>query len=484
MRGFKFVFALRFAIACAALTLSLAVCPQAQTFTRLATFPATGLEGNGPYAPVVQATDGNFYGTTSTGGPNNSYGDGTFFRVTPAGELTDLYNFCSLPQCADGDNPISAPVLGSDGNLYGAVGSGGSKAGNGSSGTIYKMTLEGVLTTLYTFCPKTPCTDGQGPNGIILASDGNFYGTTAGGGNINRGGTIFRVTPAGELTTLYTFCSQKNCNDGSGPFYAPIQGNDGNFYGVTYHGGNQDGGVLYELTASGTYQVLYRFCGTTGPCASSGPFMMVRDSQGNIFGVAARGSISAYFGTLFEFTSAGQYVTLHNFHDSGPIWPEVGLTIANDGNIYGVTGGGIHTGGSIFEITPAGKYTTLYTFMSASSGSEPIGPLFQGTDGALYGTTTYGPTDKDGSVFRVSNGLSPLVETVPAGGSVGQSVIILGNGLTSSTSVTFNGTPAVFTVESDTYIKATVPTGATTGTVSVVTPSGTLNSNPQFVVTH
>src|SRR5215831_14290208 len=129
MKSCKSLFAFGLSLACAASTFSLPA--QAQTFTRLATFPASGLEGNGPYAPVVQATDGNFYGTTCCGGPNNSYGDGVLFRVTPTGELTDLYNFCSLPQCADGDNPISAPVLGSDGNLYGVVGAGGSKIGGG-----------------------------------------------------------------------------------------------------------------------------------------------------------------------------------------------------------------------------------------------------------------------------------------------------------------------------------------------------------------
>jgi uncharacterized repeat protein (TIGR03803 family) len=468
-------------LACASLIFSLAVCVRAQTFTRIAAFPANGLEGNGPYAGVVQGTDGSFYGTTCCGGPHNSYGDGVFFRATPSGTLTDLYNFCSLRQCADGDNPISAPVLGSDGNLYGVAGGGGTRR---NPGTFYRVTPDGVLTTLYTFCPKIPCTDGEGPNGLFLGTDGNFYRSTGGGGNGNNAGTIFSITPAGQITTLYTFCSQNNCADGAGAYFAPIQGNDGNLYGVTYGGGNQGGGVLYELTASGTYKVLYSFCGATGTCTSTGPYMIVRDYSGNIYGVAAHGSTNQYYGTLFEFTAAGQYVTLHNFHDSGPIWPEVGLSIANDGNLYGVTGGGINTGGSVFEITPAGKYTTLYSFLRASDGSEPIGPLFQGTDGGLYGTTTYGPAGNDGSVFRVSNGLSPLVGTVPLGGKVGQSVIILGNGLTGSASVTFNGTPAAFTVVSDTEIKATVPTGATTGTVSVVTPSGTLNNYPQFVVTN
>jgi uncharacterized protein (TIGR03437 family) len=133
-------------------------------------------------------------------------------------------------------------------------------------------------------------------------------------------------------------------------------------------------------------------------------------------------------------------------------------------------------------MTPAGSYTTLYSF--GSQGYDPYsGPLVQGTNGEIYGTTLYSEVGDGGTIFSLDNGLSPLVETAPVAGPVGKSVLILGNGLTGSTSVTFNGVEAAFTVESDTYIKATVPTGATTGTVSVVTPSGTLNSNPQFVVT-
>jgi uncharacterized repeat protein (TIGR03803 family) len=158
--------------------------------------------------------------------------------------------------------------------------------------------------------------------------------------------------------------------------------------------------------------------------------------------------------------------------------------LANDGNFYGITAeGGPANAGTIFEITAAGTFRTLYTF-APPYGDEPAGPLLQGTNGNLYGTTPSNPGyDPLGTVFELSNGLGQSVRTAPGAGEVGKTVLILGNGLTGSTSVTFHGVEAPFTVESDTYIKATVPTGATTGTVSVVTLSGTLNSNPQFVVT-
>ncbi len=456
--------------------LSLAVRTQAQILHTVGAF--SGPNGYGPYSSVVQGPDGNFYGTTSSGG--NDTQSGTFFRLTPSGKITDLYNFCSLAKCADGTNPISAPVVGTDGNLYGVAAGGSSNAG-----IFYRVTLDGELTTVFTFCATTrPCTEGAGPNGIFLGGDGNFYGTTGGGGNAANGGTIFSISPTGQFTLLYTFCSRTpNCLDGSGPYYAPILGSDGNIYGVTYGGGSMKGGVLYELTPSGTYTVLYNFCFTGEGCSGVGePYSVVRDANGNFFGTTVYNVINnrLEYGGVFEFTSTNQLLVLHNFDDYND-WPYIGVTLANDGNVYGVFGYDTKASGSIFKVTPAGVYSRVYSFFGTAA--PPIGPLFQGTDGSLYGVTPYGPDNFDGEVFRFSNGLSPLVETVPVMGPVGQSILILGNGLTGSTGVSFNGVAAAFRVESDTYISATIPVGATTGVVSVVTPSRTLNGYPQFVVT-
>ena len=252
-------------------------------------------------------------------------------------------------------------------------------------------------------------------------------------------------------------------------------------YGVTWGGGSLGGGVLYELTPSGTYTVLYNFCDTDLGCSGIGePYYVVRDANGNFFGTTEYNAEGRGYGSVFEFTSTNQLLVLHNFDDDND-WPYTGLTIANDGNVYGVFGFDTKAGGSIFTVIPEGVYTRIYSFFGTAV--PPVGPLFQGTDGSFYGVTPYGPDNFDGEVFRFSNGLSPLVETVPVMGPVGTSILILGNGLTGSTSVTFNGVEAAFTVESDTYIRATVPAGASTGVVSVVTPSGTLNSYPQFVVT-
>jgi uncharacterized repeat protein (TIGR03803 family) len=238
MKASKSVVTLSLILACAVLTLSLAVCAQAQTFSYLAEF--NGTNGLQPFGAVMQATDGNFYGTTTNGG---GHGYGNVYRIAPSGEITSIYDFCLRSVCNDGTTPEWAPVLGGDGNLYGTT-----TGIDYGFGTIYKMTLSGKLTTLYTFCSLADCADGSFPNGLIQASDGNFYGTTFQGGNSNAG-TIFRITPAGQFTSVYSFCSLANCADGNDPVSPLIEGSDGNLYGASwqYHGG----GVLIQIHAGG-----------------------------------------------------------------------------------------------------------------------------------------------------------------------------------------------------------------------------------------
>jgi uncharacterized repeat protein (TIGR03803 family) len=488
MKGSKGLLRFGLALACAAFTLSLAVCAQAQTINNLGLFD--GLNGWEPYTSVIQGADGNFYGATS-GGPGFKP---NVFQVTPAGELSSIYRWCSQPRCADG-NESSPLILGSDGNLYGTTyGHSGDQYG---SGTVYKMTTAGELTTLYEFCTTSSCTDGQYPLGIILAGDGNFYGVTGAGGKFKQG-TLFRVSLTGEFNLLYTFCSQANCADGSYLLFPPIQGADGNFYGTTFNGGTANGGVIYELTPSGTYTVLYNFCSSDQCPAGQYPNSITQGADGNFYGTTQYGG-ALQGGVIFELTATShEYTVLHSFPQSIYGFPQTPLTLASDGNLYGTLGGGGSgswdpaTLGEIFQFTSAGVFKELAIFHAGRpNGFNPLDPVFQGTDGNFYGTTAYGGLGGDyggggvgfGTAFQFSNGLAPLVQTVPVAGKVGTTLIILGNGLTGSTSVTFNGVEAAFTVESDTYIKATVPAGATTGGVSVVTPSGTLKSNPQFVVT-
>jgi uncharacterized repeat protein (TIGR03803 family) len=451
------------ALACAALTFSLAVRAQAQTVTTIAEQSSVGM---------VQATDGNFYGAGTPG----------IFRMTPTGEISTVYRTCYESSCPDGTY-LLPPVLGSDGNLYGVARFGGNSSG---SGTVYKLTpQDGKLSVLYTFCPNTGCADGQWPVQFVLASDGNFYGTTESGGTGGNGGTIFRISPTGEFKSLYSFCSLANCTDGDDPPSPPIQGSDGNFYGVAEFGGTEGLGVVYQLTSAGAYSVLYNFCSETNCVDGEQPKAVTQGPGGTLFGVTNLGGYRGC-GTVFQITlSENHFRTLHNFDANvDGCSPFYALTPANDGNFYGVVGN-LFGGGYIFEETPADVYTSLYNFSCCGIGDNPFGSLLQATNGDLYGEVEYsGTVENSGAIFEFLNGIGPSVQPVPVAGTVAQTVIILGYGLTGSTSVTFNGVAAGFSVESDTYIKATVPTGATTGTVSVVTPTGTLNSNPQFVVTN
>ena len=196
------------------------------------------------------------------------------------------------------------------------------------------------------------------------------------------------------------------------------------------------------------------------------------------------------FGTVFKITPGGTLTTLYDFCPNGACidgaYPEAALIEGTDGNFYGTTYQGWANGdGTIFKITPSGALTTLCSFCSQSScadGEYPLAALTQGTNGTFYGTTYNGGINGDGTVFSLSVGLGPFVETNPTSGKVGMAVNILGTDLIGATSVTFSGTAATFTVVSASEITTPVPTGATTGAVKVVTPGGTLSSNVPFKV--
>jgi uncharacterized repeat protein (TIGR03803 family) len=232
------------------------------TFTTLAWF-YPGTNGLNPKGALVQATNGNFYGTTYDGGTGGGSG-GTVFTVTPTGMLASIVSFTDT--AGEGVNPDAGLVQGTDGSLYGTTYSGGTSGG----GTVFKVTPTGSLTTLYVFCLQFDCPDGEWPEApLIQATDGNFYGTTYIGG-ANRLGTVFKITPSGELTTLHSFCSQGDCRDGSHPQAGLIQGADGNFYGTTSLGGfggapcgsgpNEGCGVIFRMTPEGVVTTLHAFC--------------------------------------------------------------------------------------------------------------------------------------------------------------------------------------------------------------------------------
>jgi uncharacterized repeat protein (TIGR03803 family) len=460
--------------------LSLVLSLSAQTFTTLRSFDGT--DGSQVFPGLVQAANGDLYGATADGGANSNKGCvancGTVFKITLAGKLTTLYSFCSQSGCSDGAEPQATLVQDTNGNLYGTTFILGANGG----GTVFKISSAGKLTTLYTFCSKSGCSDGDGPNApLVQATNGDLYGTTLFGGASNACsgggcGVVFKITLSGTFTTLHSFDS----TDGDAP-RGPVQATDGNFYGTTNQGGAHGGGTVFKITPSGKLTTLYNFCSRSGCTDGEAPLAgVVQGTDGNFYGTATAGGANGY-GTVFKITPSGKLTTLGSFGPFG--YPESTPVQATDGNFYGTTSsGGTEGYGTIFKITPSGKLTTLHTF-DGTDGAEIAAGLVQDTNGKFYGTAPYGGANNDGTVFSLSVGLGPFVETQPTAGKVGAAVKILGTDLTGATSVRFNGTAAVFKVVSASLITTDVPTGATTGTVEVTTPKGTLKSNVAFRVT-
>ena len=210
-------------------------------------------DGALPYAGLVLATNGNFYRTTEFGG---KYSYGAIFEITPSGSLTTLYSFCpDKNPCPDGARPSGNLIQAADGRFYGTTQAGGANHNNACAtegcGTVFAF-AGGGLTTLYSFCAQSGCTDGQTPNaGVIQATNGYLYGTTEFGGANSNNGTVFKITTSGTLTTLYSFCSVSGCLDGQGPTAGLLQATDGNLYGTTSAGGRKGAGTIYEMNLSG-----------------------------------------------------------------------------------------------------------------------------------------------------------------------------------------------------------------------------------------
>jgi uncharacterized repeat protein (TIGR03803 family) len=321
---------------------------------------------------------------------------------------------------SDGASPFARPTEASDGNLYGTT------EGDGTGSTVYKYTpSSGTFSTIYQFAGVIVFAP------LIQASDGFLYGSTTNGGWAHCG-TIFKMSTAGvQLQSAPFLCNAAGSGPGGGPL---LQAADGNFYGITESGGFRNGGTIFKMTPDFKISVLYTFMGKSA-------------------------------GTKDGFD------------------PTAGLIQATDGNLYGATAaGGANGMGTMYRISTSGEYQLLYSFNGAA-GKSPQGTLLQHTNGKIYGTAQQGGANKLGTVYQVDLGLGPFVTFVRHIGKVGQTAQILGQGLTGTTSVTFNGVPATtFTVPTPTFMLATVPSGATTGPVVVTTPTAALTSNRDFQI--
>jgi uncharacterized repeat protein (TIGR03803 family) len=387
-----------------------------QTFTVLWQFGSLSndVDGANPWAGLIQGTDGSFYGTT--GGTNTH--NCTVFKITSAGTLTPLWQFGTLSNFGNGILAFANLIQGSDGNFYGTTGGGGNTNCFSGCGTVFKITSAGTLTTLWQFGSLSNDADGESPEGaLVQGSDGNFYGTTFGGGAHSRG-TVFRISPSGYLTNLYSFGTV--LNDGFNPLAGLVQGNDGNFYGMTYNGGNNRDGTVFKITSAGTLTTLWQFGSLPNDLDGKWPYgALVQGSDGNFYGTTTEGGTTTYNGngdgTVFKISSAGTLTPLWQFGslssaDSGfPAdggFPN-GLVQGSDGNFYGTTYG---YGCEVFQITPAGTLTVLWQFSSLSNfvdGGEPEAGLVQGSDGSFYGTTAFGGINDQGTIFKLTVPLNP-----------------------------------------------------------------------------
>ena len=455
----------------------------AQTITMLESLNSA--DGAYPFAGLVQATNGEFYGTTYGGGANQF---GAIFKVSAGGSLALVYSFCAETNCTDGSLPRAGLMQDSNGTLYGATEGGGTN----NRGTVFKITPAGHLTVIYNFCNLAGCADGAEPyGGLVQASNGSLVGTTESGGQYGFG-SIFSVTPAGSFETLYSFCASTGCPDGASPAGTLVQAASGVYYGTTQSGGKSANcgayacGTVFKITGAGALTTLHSFCVKSGCPDGQAPYAgLTLASDGNLYGATPAGGANAN-GTIFKITTAGKLTTLYSFCSqltcSDGQGPNAGLIQATDGNLYGATSsGGAQGYGSLFSITLSGALTTLHSFDN-TDGAAPDGTLVQGTNGDFYGTTSGDGANGAGTVFGLSVGLGPFVQTLPTSGKAGTAVKILGTGLTGANSVTFNGVAAVFTVVSSSEITTTVPAGATTGPVIVRTSAGTFTSNNAFRV--
>ena len=308
---------------------------------------------------------------------------------------------------SNGEKPVATLTLGSDGNFYGITSYGGNiNLNNGYGyGTIFRVTTSGILTMLVSFNN----TNGATPNaGLTLGSDGNFYGTTQQGGG-NGYGTVFKVTTDGSLTTLVSF----NGSNGAFPYAGLTLGNDGNFYGTTASA-NSGRGTVFMMTTNGVLTTLASFNGNNGGFNTYFPLAALSlGNDGDFYGLTEGGGItnSLYpsgMGTVFKVTTNGVLTTLVSFTGSNGGQPEAALTLGTDGNFYGTTVGGGDTNydggygyGTVFKVTTNGVLTTLVSF-TGSNGEIPNAALTLGTDGNFYGTASQGGRNGVGTIFKVT----------------------------------------------------------------------------------
>jgi uncharacterized repeat protein (TIGR03803 family) len=351
-----------------------------------------GADGGWPAGNLVADKSGNLYGTTSVGGPN---GAGTVFKLAPDGTETVIYHFTGA---TDGDLPMSGLLMDSARNLYGVTEVGGAYG----AGNVFKVTPDGTETTIYSF--GATHADAYNPIcQLIWGPHHTLLGTTVNGGT-GYLGTVFQVSLDGKETILHNFTG----SDGQYPHGGLVMDAAGNSYGTTTNTAKGDSGTVYKIDSAGNFSTVYTFTNASGydPFAS-----LTLDKSGNLYGTAMAGGAHSY-GTVFKLTTSGTLTVLYSFTGAGdgsdPLAP---VFLDKQGNLVSTTsGGGIGDNGTVFSLAPNGTLTTLFSFSSPggnhfqnSTGSHSQAGVIQDKAtgaGWLYGSTYAGGTG-NGVIFRI-----------------------------------------------------------------------------------
>lgn len=386
-----------------AITLLAALPAQAQTESVLYSFCSLSncYDGMIPQGGLIMDSNGSLYGVAFNGG--DYIPGGVVFKLSPQGEETILHDFGAIPN--DGNQPQGALIMDRRSNLYGTTVTGGANdSSGGGDGTVFKLSRDGTETILYNFGGTS--TDGILPRaGVIMDAKGNLYGTTNQGGAYGLG-TVFRVTPKGAEAILHSF-GGTGSTDGAYPWSSLVMDGNGNLYGTTYLGGTGGEGTAFEISAKGEYSILHNF----GVTSTDGSFVntsLTLDGEGNLYGTTYNGG-AKNVGTIFKLTptSGGSWheTILYNFTDIDSCYfPASGIALDPNGGMYGTTlvgGAGTTFPLGCAYVISAGRLTNLHSFGAYPDGSNPAGNLLMAPQGTLYGVTSAGGNDGWGVAFEV-----------------------------------------------------------------------------------
>jgi len=360
----------------------------ASSYQVLYSFGASLTDGANPNAGVIMDASGNLYGTTGFGGAK---GQGTIFKLSSTGQLTLLHSFAGKK---DGGEVFGGLIFDAAGNLYGTAASGGRKG----FGTVFRLSPKEKLRVLYIFAGPTK--GGAFPEDALLRdAAGNLFLTTSAGGADNFG-TVFEIPHTGKRRILYSFTGSPD--DGDAPVAGLIEDAQGNLFGTTGGDGATKLGSIFEVSSNGTFMLLHSFVGGSSDGARP-EGALLPDGSGNFFGTTHDGGTSNH-GTVFELTSGGALMLLHSF--AGTVdgaGPDGGLIADASANLYGTAaGGGSNSLGTVFELTTGGTLIVLHDFAGFGDGANPEAGLISDGAGNFYGTTLNGGAHGFGTVFKLT----------------------------------------------------------------------------------